>query len=214
MAELVGLAVGHAGLESAAGDPDAEALAVVIAAALGGIAMIFGDRQAADLAAPVDDGRVEHAALLEILDQRRRRLVGAPTNGRQACCGCCCECPTADRRETAARTARPVRPVAGRSGSACRIRCVAGIVEPVHGVRGRGLARDIERLGRRGLHGGGQFITGDAGFQIGFARMLVEMPAIQLAARSARFCSCTSPRRYGGASRFRIRGSFGRSTVP
>ena len=40
-------------------------------------------RQPADLAAPVDERRVEQPALLQVLDQRRGRLVGALADRRQ-----------------------------------------------------------------------------------------------------------------------------------
>src|SRR5690606_17431874 len=55
VAELIGLAIGHAPLDSAAGQPDAEALAVVIASDVGPVTVVFGHRESADLAAPVDD---------------------------------------------------------------------------------------------------------------------------------------------------------------
>ena len=82
VADLVGGAVGHAPLDPAAGQPDREALAVVVAAG-GRIGISFGDRQPADLAAPVDERRVEQPALLEVLDQGRGRLVGPPADRRQ-----------------------------------------------------------------------------------------------------------------------------------
>ena len=66
VAELVGRAVGDAALDAAAGQPDREALDVVVAA------VALGHRRAAELAAPDDQRVVEHAALLQVLDQRRR----------------------------------------------------------------------------------------------------------------------------------------------
>ena len=39
--------------------------------------------------------------------------------------------------------------------------------------------RDVERLGRGRLHAGGQFVAGDAGFEVGFARMTLEMPLVE-----------------------------------
>ena len=67
VAELVGRAVGDAALDAAAGQPHREALDVVVAA------VALGHRRAAELAAPDDERVVEHAALLQVLDQRRRR---------------------------------------------------------------------------------------------------------------------------------------------
>ena len=83
VADLVGGAEGHAALDPAAGQPDREALAVVVAAG-GRVEVPLADRQPADLAAPVNERRVEQAALLEVLHQRRGRLVGPPADGGQA----------------------------------------------------------------------------------------------------------------------------------
>src|SRR5438309_10326447 len=74
--EFVGLAVGHAALDAAAREPTAEPLAVVIAPGLLGRAVIFGDGQPADLAAPMDDRGVEQTARLEVLHTRGGWLVG------------------------------------------------------------------------------------------------------------------------------------------
>ena len=79
--ELVRPAVGHAALEPAAGHPTGEALAVVVAAGLLGRAVVLGHRQAPNLAAPMDDGRVEQAARLEVLDQGGGGLVGLAAAG-------------------------------------------------------------------------------------------------------------------------------------
>ena len=135
------------------------------------VQLALAHRQPADLAAPVDERRVEQAALLQVLHQGRGRLVGPPADRRQRRCGCCCGCPTAGRRGRAARSARRARPAGGRSGSACRTRASRS---------GRGrtacwialrLLRDVERLLGGRLHRGGQFVAGDAGFQVGLARV-------------------------------------------
>ena len=54
------------------------------------------------------------------------------------------------------------------------------LVQPVHRVGGFGLAGNVERLARRGLHAGGQLVTGDAGFQLGLAGMLFEVPFVEV----------------------------------
>src|SRR5882762_10207710 len=74
--EFVRLAVGHAAFDTAAREPTAEPLAVVIAPGLLGRAVIFGHGQSADLATPMDDRGVEQAARLEVLHQRGGRLIG------------------------------------------------------------------------------------------------------------------------------------------
>ena len=71
MAELVGRAVGEAGLDAAAGEPDGEAAGVVVAAG----AVLFGVGRAAELAAPPDERVFEQAAPLEVGEQAGDRLV-------------------------------------------------------------------------------------------------------------------------------------------
>src|SRR5262249_62287581 len=68
-ADLVGGAVHDAALDAAAGQPGAEALRVVVAA------VALGARRAAELRAPDDQRVLEHAALLEVLEQAGDRLV-------------------------------------------------------------------------------------------------------------------------------------------
>ena len=70
-------------LNSAAGKPDREALAVVVAPCAG-VEIALADRQPADLAAPVDEGRFQEAALLEVAHQGRGRPVSAPASGNGA----------------------------------------------------------------------------------------------------------------------------------
>ena len=60
MADFIGLAINGAALETAAGQPGAEALAVVVTA---WFTAGLHDRQTADFAAPMDNGAVEQAAL-------------------------------------------------------------------------------------------------------------------------------------------------------
>src|SRR6266536_2389328 len=74
--EFVGLAVCHPALDPAARKPGAEPLAVVIAPGFLGGPVVFGDGQPADLAAPMDDRRIEQAARLQVLDERGGRLIG------------------------------------------------------------------------------------------------------------------------------------------
>src|SRR5947209_6964089 len=64
---LVALAVGRAALDAAARDPVGEAKRVVIASLAA-----LGARHAAELRRPQDNGILQQAALLEVLDQRRR----------------------------------------------------------------------------------------------------------------------------------------------
>ena len=74
--EVVGLAQGHARLDAAAGHPDREAARVVVAAVVRGGELALRVDRAAELAAPDDQRVVEQPALLQVLDQRGRGLVG------------------------------------------------------------------------------------------------------------------------------------------
>ena len=71
-AELVGLAERGAGLHSAAGQPHAETIRVMVAAVVASL----DHRSAAELAAPDDQRVVEQAPLLEVAQQRGGWLVG------------------------------------------------------------------------------------------------------------------------------------------
>ena len=66
-AEFVGRAVDDAAFDAAAGHPDAEAVRMMVAA----VAVLRAGR-AAELGGPDDQRLVQQAALLEILQQRRR----------------------------------------------------------------------------------------------------------------------------------------------
>ena len=75
-AEFVGGAVDVAAFDAAAGQPHGEAVVIVVAAVdLAGIRAglrQFDGGRAAEFAAPDDERVLEHAALLEILEQARR----------------------------------------------------------------------------------------------------------------------------------------------
>ena len=87
----------------------------MIAAVVVGVERRPGNRRAAELAAPDHQRVVEQAALLEIVDQGRRRLVGVVALARGIASAGCRAGPS--RGDRAARTARPARPAAGRAGS-------------------------------------------------------------------------------------------------
>src|SRR5947209_10711805 len=68
--ELVRGAMNMPGLEAAARQQDGESVAVMVAAGA-----MLGDRQAAEFACPKNDGAVQEAALLEVLNKSGGRLV-------------------------------------------------------------------------------------------------------------------------------------------
>src|SRR3954454_22619571 len=84
VAKLIGLAIRHTRLKAAAGDPHAEALAIVVATRLSRTTVALRDWQATDFAAPMYDRRIEQAALLQVGYERSGGLIGPPTDRRQA----------------------------------------------------------------------------------------------------------------------------------
>ena len=118
-------------------------------------------------------------ALLEILHQRRARLVGAAADGGQRLAnvrvlshGCPPRnnCTNRTPRSTSRRAIRQRVPYSAVSGRRDRTASCVASVSPT----------DVERLLGGGLHPRGQLVAGDAGLQIGLARMPLEMLPIQL----------------------------------
>src|SRR3569623_275420 len=79
IAERVGLTVGVAGPEPAAGQPERKGVTVVIATVA---ALRAG--QSAELARPEHNRRIEQSTLLEIFHQRCARLIGAAAQSLEA----------------------------------------------------------------------------------------------------------------------------------
>ena len=75
VSEFIGRTVNVASLKTTSGDPHTEAIRIVIAADSRGIGIVFDDGQAAHFTAPMNDGRIEHPALFQILDQRGRWYI-------------------------------------------------------------------------------------------------------------------------------------------
>ena len=76
VAEVVRRAVGHSALDAAAGHPDGETARMMIATVIVGRQLALAIHGAAELTAPNDQRVVQQAALLQILHQRGRRLIG------------------------------------------------------------------------------------------------------------------------------------------
>ena len=81
--KLVGVAEVQAGLDAAAGQPHGEGVDVMVAA--DPCSRDLAHRRAAELAAPDDQRVVEQAALLQVLDQGRARLVDLLADAIEAC---------------------------------------------------------------------------------------------------------------------------------
>jgi len=74
-AGFIGGAVSHTGLDAGAGEPDGEAVRMVIAAVLAARAL-FQSRRAAELGAEDDERFVQQTTLFQVLEQCADRLVG------------------------------------------------------------------------------------------------------------------------------------------
>ena len=136
------------------------------------------------------------------------RHVGKPVAAWR---GGWCDGPRPDSGETIARSGRRARPAGGRSGSGCQSRGSVDI-HTIHFLRGLGLLAQVERslaavCMRRPVHSWRSGLPGRP------RRDGVEMPAVQ-APQQARFCCWGKPRSGSGGSRFAIRGSCGRKSVP
>ena len=165
-----------AALDAAAGQPRAEAVGVVVAA---DVLLVLDDRQAAHLAAPVDDGRVEQPALLEVADQGRRGPIDLAAHRGQLLDDPAVVVPVlvagADLDEPHAALDQPAGDQAAGAELAGR-----RVVEAVE-RQGRGrLAREVERFLRGRLHPRGQLVAGDPRRQVVLAGVLVEMVAVEL----------------------------------
>ncbi len=75
VAEIIGGAVGDAGLDAAAGHPHTEVARVMVAPIIFASEFALTINRAAKLAAEHDERVVEHTALLEVFDERGGRLV-------------------------------------------------------------------------------------------------------------------------------------------
>src|SRR5205809_6645652 len=75
VAEIVGTAVFDAALNAAAGEPDREAAAVMVAPHVRIAQLPLAEDRPAKFRVEQDQRILEQAALLEVLDERRRRLI-------------------------------------------------------------------------------------------------------------------------------------------
>ena len=76
-ADFISGAVGGAAFHAAAGQPKAKAVHVVVAPGTEFVAAGLGERRTAEFAGEQDERVLEHAALLEVLDERGDGLIDA-----------------------------------------------------------------------------------------------------------------------------------------
>ena len=174
--DLVGVSVGHASANAAAGKPHAEALPVVIAATFDRIA--FDHRQSPDLTAPVDQHFIQHAALFEVLDECGRGTISSAADARQGLLQIVVVVPRLPTEEELEKADSPLDETS-RNQAACAVFACRFIIEAVHFLCGFGFLRQIESVLCRFLHASRQFITGNSGLEIVCTRILRRMAPIE-----------------------------------
>ena len=161
--ELVRGPVDGAGFDATAGEEDAEAEDVVVAAAA------LAHRGAAEFAAPQQEGVFQHAALLEVGDEGRGGLVDVLRGGAHAVLDAAVVVPSAVVELDHADAAF------GQTAGHQAVRREGAVADFLDAVVLEGLGRlvlEIEEVGHAGLHLEGQFILGDAGRDLGVDGLL------------------------------------------
>ncbi len=161
VAVVVGAAEGEAGLGTAAGHPEGEALGIVVASV--GFPAVGG---AAEFAAPDDERVVEETAGAEVVEECGDGAVNGAAVAAKGGFEVLVLVPSAmiDLDETDAGL-----------GEAAREEALAGegigggVTDAVAGERGRGFAFEFEEFGHLGLHAEGEFVGLDDALDLGVA---------------------------------------------
>ena len=143
------------GLHAAAGEEHGHGFGVVAAAERIDAAALVVVGRAAEFAAPDDERVVEHAALLEVADERGDRLVHAADALGVGALEVVVAVPAAaeDLHEAHAFLHEPAR----EQALAAKGRGVL-VVQPIHLAGGVGLALEVEHVGHFHLHAKGEFV--------------------------------------------------------
>src|SRR2546427_5957302 len=126
----------------------------------------------------MDNRRVEQAARFEVLDERGGRLIGLAATVDEVALDALMVVPDLAVNEELHETDTTLDKPAGDEATRA-VFARDGFVQAVKLFRGVAFAREIERLLRGGLHPRGEFVAGDARFQVRLARMAREMIAIE-----------------------------------
>ena len=192
VAPFVARAMGDAALDAPAGEPVGEDEGVVVApfAALGA-------GHAAELSGPEDQGVLEHAAVLEILNQSRGTFchaerergvvagdvfVGIPVAPREAVVVAGPDLHEADAafEETACGQALAAEGILFFGDIDFFRPNLRGVIDAIAGLRLFRFLREVEGVRRGELHLGGELVAADAGFETRVARMRVGMGPVEL----------------------------------
>ena len=168
--EVVGLAQGHAGLDSGAGHPDGEAARVMVSPVVRRGELALRIDRAAEFAAPDDQRVIQKSALLQVDDQRRRRHVGvvalAADLVRQVAVLVPAHVVKLDEAHAALGQTAGQQAIRGIAAGLLDV----GAVEVEDRLR---LAREVGQLGHGGLHPVAELVLGDAGDDLRVAGLIV-----------------------------------------
>ncbi len=178
VAEFVGLAVTEAAFHAAAGQKRRKAFGLVFAAVRldrRGAREILAPGRAAEFAGPDDQRVVQQAAGLEVGNQGRDRLVGLGATLGQRIADIAVMVPAADRNldEAHARLAEPPRQ---QAGAGVLVGWLLSHAIPIERL-GR-LARQVDELGRLGLHAERELVRVDHALHHAILRHAIEQPAV------------------------------------
>ena len=193
VAPFVARSVGDAAFDATAGQPVGEDEGVVVASLA-----TLGAGHAAELSGPEDQGVLEHAAVLEILDERRGTfchaerergvvagdvLVGIPVATREAVV---VAGPDLHKADAAFEEASGGQALAAEGilffGDIDFFRPnLRGVIDAIAGLRLFGFLGQVEGVWCGELHLGGKLVAANAGFETRVARMRVGMGPVELA---------------------------------
>ena len=166
--------------DATAGKPGGKRVGVVIASRLGAF---LDDRQPAEFAGADHQGRVQQAALLEIGQQCRDRLVGLAGKLAMIAGNVDVAVPAELVFHAAGENLHEPHAALDQPPRQQRLPGEGSAFLAIDAVESFDLGRflvDVERLGGRRLHAVGQFEVLDPGGQFRFGRVLFFMPAVEL----------------------------------
>src|SRR6185369_902751 len=167
VAEFVGRAVDVAAFDAAAGEPGGEAVGVMVAADFFTACIVLNDGKPAHLAAPVDERRLQKAAALQILDEGGGGLIDFFARFGKRTQDAAVMVPELVLREDLHEPHAAFDETADDEAAAAVLGGF-GVVHAVQFFRRFSFVREVESFFCRELHPRGEFITGDAGFEVVF----------------------------------------------
>src|ERR1043166_3172010 len=151
----------------------------MIAAVFFGSAVVFSNREPADLTAPMNQSGIEKPARFEIFDEAGAGFVSFSAAIGEGSADIGVMVPDLALDEELDETDTTLDQSAGDEATGSVITS-DGIVDTVEFFGRVAFAGDIECFFGGDLHASGQFVAGDAGFEVGFARIAGEVFAIEL----------------------------------